>query len=108
VQDSEGNWKVIPPKKSPSRNTDKQNRESTPTRQEKTGTTTTKAARKQVQSPMDKDSPNHSSQKEASPKVATEEKPEKPNPTSPTQALKKQEKTPTPVSEGVVNPPPQF
>jgi len=40
-----------------------------------------------------------------SPKVVTEGKPEKPNPTSPSQASKKQDKTPNLVSEGVVKPP---
>jgi len=81
MQNSDGNWTVVPPNKSPPRNTDKRNRESTPARQKKTDTTTTKAARK-VGSPMERDNPNHT----IHPNVATEKKPEKPKPTLPTAA----------------------
>jgi len=71
------NWTTVS-NKSPPRNTDKQNRESTPARHAKTDTTTTKATRK-ARSPMsDRDSPKRSN----NPNMVTEEKPENPKPKS--------------------------
>jgi len=87
--DEDGNWTKVS-NKSPPRNTDKRNRESTPARQDKTDTTTTKAARK-IGSPMrDRDSAKRAS----SPKVVTEEKLEHPKPKLPPATGKKPEGTP--------------
>jgi len=101
TEDNE-NWTTVS-NKSPPRNTDKQNRESTPARHAKTDTTTTKAARK-ARSPMsNRDSPKRSN----NPNVVTEEKPEKPKPKSlPTKGKKPEDapkETPNPV--GVASPP---
>jgi len=96
------NWTTVS-NKSPPRNTDKQNRESTPARHAKTDTITTKAARK-ARSPMsDRDSPKRSN----NPNVVTEEKPENPKPKSLPTKGKKPEDAPkeTPNPAGVASPP---
>jgi len=95
------NWTTVS-NKSPPRNTDKRNRKSTPARQAKTDTTTTKATKKAGSPMTDKDSspkcPNN-------PNVVTEEKPENPKPKSFPTVGKKPEDAPKENPNPVASPP---
>jgi len=93
------NWTTVS-NKSPPRNTDKRNRESTPVRQAKTDTA--KAAKKGGSPMTDKDS---SPKRPNNPNVVTEEKPENPKQKSFPTAGKKPENAPKENPNPVASPP---